>query len=349
MKNILIIEDNYELRESIAEILEISDYRVSTAENGVIGVKKAMQEPPDLILCDILMPELDGFGVLSILEKKPQTAAIPFIFLTAKTESLDFRKGMRLGADDYITKPFEALELLEAVEMRLRKHDRLKNSFWNASGSNPFFDELKGKRELKNLSTEDTIKKLKERETIYREMEYPHGLFLVLNGMVKVVKTNALGKEFVVDICKPGSFFGYNELIQETAYTASAIAMVDSEVSLIPKSEFLHLLFTNRHFSALFIRLMTSALLHKEDQILMLAYSSNRKRVAEALLYLFDIHCGKEEGKLCVLRNDLAQMIGSAKETISRTLAEFKEEGLIEIENSLILLKDPKKLHQIPD
>ena len=126
MKKILVIEDNTEVRENIEEILELSDYQVISAENGKIGVEKALKETPDLILCDVMMPELDGFGVLHILAKKPATADIPFIFLTAKAEKSDFRKGMNLGADDYITKPFTEDELISAIESRIAKASILK-------------------------------------------------------------------------------------------------------------------------------------------------------------------------------------------------------------------------------
>jgi DNA-binding response OmpR family regulator len=105
-KKILVIEDNSEVRENLEEILELSGYEVVVAEDGKVGVDKAISEKPDLILCDVMMPRLDGFGVLNILSKRSQTADIPFIFLTAKTEKSDFRRGMNLGADDYITKPF---------------------------------------------------------------------------------------------------------------------------------------------------------------------------------------------------------------------------------------------------
>jgi len=120
-KRIVVIEDNQDVRENIAEILELSGYAVDTAENGVEGVRKIKEVYPDLIICDIMMPELDGYGVLHIMQRNPETASIPFIFLTAKSEKTDFRKGMNLGADDYITKPFEEVELMEAIEIRLKK------------------------------------------------------------------------------------------------------------------------------------------------------------------------------------------------------------------------------------
>ena len=111
MKKILLIEDNPDVRENTSEILSLANYKVTVAENGKIGVELAQQDRPDLIICDIMMPELDGYGVLHILSKKPETANIPFIFLTAKTEKGDIRKGMNLGADDYLTKPFDDTEL----------------------------------------------------------------------------------------------------------------------------------------------------------------------------------------------------------------------------------------------
>src|SRR6185436_13315255 len=101
MKKILLIEDNQDVRENTSEILQLANYIVFTAENGKVGVELAHQEKPDLIICDIMMPELDGYGVLHILNKTPDTATIPFIFLSAKSEKSDFRKGMNLGADDY--------------------------------------------------------------------------------------------------------------------------------------------------------------------------------------------------------------------------------------------------------
>jgi len=117
MKKILVIEDNLEVRENLAEILELSNYIVDIAVNGKEGVQKALSNPPDLILCDVMMPNLDGYGVVKILDSKPITSDIPFVFLTAKAEKSDMRKGMNLGADDYITKPFDDVELLDAIEM----------------------------------------------------------------------------------------------------------------------------------------------------------------------------------------------------------------------------------------
>lgn len=121
MKKILLIEDNQDVRENTAEILELAGYKVFTAENGKVGVTAAQTNKPDLIICDIMMPVLDGYGVLHLLGKNQETASIPFIFLTAKAERSDLRKGMEMGADDYITKPFSMRELVARVQTVLRR------------------------------------------------------------------------------------------------------------------------------------------------------------------------------------------------------------------------------------
>jgi two-component system, sensor histidine kinase and response regulator len=119
MPTILLIEDEARLRTEVAEWLTFEGYAVSTAEDGVDGVEACMRHPPDLIVCDISMPRLDGYGVLLEVRSNPTTTNIPLIFLTARAAHDDIRAGMNLGADDYLTKPFTRLELLKAIQSRL--------------------------------------------------------------------------------------------------------------------------------------------------------------------------------------------------------------------------------------
>jgi two-component system sensor histidine kinase/response regulator len=121
MKTILIIEDEPQIRNNIREILHLSDFDTLVAENGLQGLELAKEKHPDLIICDLMMPELDGYGVLTQLRQDSDTATIPLIFLTAKSNWSDLRKGMELGADDYLTKPFQTEQLLQAVNTRLDK------------------------------------------------------------------------------------------------------------------------------------------------------------------------------------------------------------------------------------
>jgi len=126
MKKILVIEDEAQTREIFLECLEAEGFDAISAENGHIGVQRAKEQLPDLVICDILMPELDGYGVLSTLRQDPVTAIIPFIFLTAKATKAELRQGMDLGADDYLTKPSTAEELLGAIAARLEKQAALR-------------------------------------------------------------------------------------------------------------------------------------------------------------------------------------------------------------------------------
>jgi DNA-binding NarL/FixJ family response regulator len=124
MKRILIIEDEPEMRRNLLTILRLEKFTAMGAENGRIGIELARKELPDLILCDVMMPEIDGYGVLSTLRQDPATASIPFIYLTAKGEKIDQRNGMNLGADDYLTKPIPRAELLQAIAARLKRADQ---------------------------------------------------------------------------------------------------------------------------------------------------------------------------------------------------------------------------------
>ena len=152
MKTVLLIEDDSALRESTAELLELSNYNVISAPNGRIGIEQAKKVNPDVVVCDIMMPEIDGYGVLEALSQNPVTSNIPFIFLSAKTEHKEIRKGMNLGADDYLTKPFEEEELVSAIESRIAKAIIIsKNLEQKNTKEEPEEDFIRNLNELKNF------------------------------------------------------------------------------------------------------------------------------------------------------------------------------------------------------
>lgn len=346
-KKILLIEDNQDVRENTAEILVLAQYQVITAVNGKEGVEKAQKEKPDLIICDIMMPVLDGHGALHLLSKNEETASIPFIFLTAKAERGDFRKGMEMGADDYLTKPFDDVELLSAIESRLKKNDILKREFTkNIAGINNFINEAKGIDSLKKLSEERDIRNYKKKEDIYKEGSYPKGIYFINKGKVKIYQTNELGKELITELHKEGEFFGYLSLLQDEKYTSSATALEDAEVFMIPKDDFFALIYKNAEVSRRFIEMLSDNLREKEKQLVKLAYNSVRKRVAEALVSLSDKYKKEDEQKFSmnVSREDLANIVGTATETVIRTLSDFKEDKLIEIAGSTITILNYDKL-----
>lgn len=347
MKKILLIEDNADVRENTAEILTLSQYNVITAVNGKEGVELARKEKPDLIICDIMMPVLDGHGTLHLLSKSEETAGIPFIFLTAKAEKSDFRKGMEMGADDYLTKPFDDVELLNAIEVRLRKNALLKTEFAkNISGIHDFINEAKGIESLTKLSETRDVRMYKKKDDIYKEGSYPKGIYFVNKGKVKIYQTSESGKELITELHKEGDFFGYLSLLREEPYAGSATTLEDSEIYMIPKDDFFELIYKNAEVSRRFIELLSNNLHENEKQLVKLAYHSVRKRVAEALVKLSDTYKKEQDLKFSmhISREDLANMVGTATETVIRTLSDFKEEKLVEIAGGMITILNYEKL-----
>ncbi len=347
MKKILLIEDNEDVRENIAEILMLAQYDVFTAKNGKEGVEEAILKIPDLIICDIMMPVLDGHGVLHMLSKNEKTASIPFIFLTAKAERSDVRKGMELGADDYLIKPFDDLELLNAIETRFKKNEILKKDFTkNLSTVDEFLNEAKGDDSLKKLSEDREVRFFCKKDEIFREGGYAKGVYFVNKGKVKVFQKNNQGKELITALHKEGDFFGFLSLLSDEPYHHSAIALEDCEIYMIPKEDFFTLLYKNAEVARKFIELLSNNVKESEQHLLSLAYHSVRKRVAEALVSLSDKYKGNDikEFSMKVSREDLANIVGTAIETVIRTLSDFKEEKYIAISGSTITILDYHKL-----
>ena len=288
MKSILVIDDNRDIRENTTEILDLAGYKTFSAENGKKGVDIAIKEKPDVIVCDIMMPELDGYGVLHLLRKNAETQNIPFILLTAKTERSDFRKGMEMGADDYITKPFEDIELLNAIEIRLKKAEVLNNMYPSSlQGINQFIKDVKGAGFMQQLADRYDIESYNKKQTLYQEGKRPRFLFYIVKGKVKGIKTHEDGKEYITDLFSEGDFIGYPALIEDKNYDDSTIILDEAEIMQIPREDFLQMIFGDINIATKFIRIITQNVKEKEERLLSLAYSSLRKRVAKALV---DIH-----------------------------------------------------------
>ncbi len=344
MKKILVIEDNEDIRENLAEILELAGYKTSTAENGKKGIEMAEQFQPHLILCDVMMPVLDGYGTLSIMRKKIQTADIPFIFLTAKSEKTDFRYGMNLGADDYITKPFESNELLRVIELRLAKAEKIRHAAEKGNDIHHFINIAKGIEALKTLAEQRENRFFSKKNAIYTDGAVPRFLFYIQRGKVKIFKINSDGKELIIAILGKNDLFGQLALLSETNYTDSATALEDCELTLIPKEDFFNLLNLNRDVSAQFIKILAGNVADQEERLLNLAYNSVRKRVADALIVLHERYGTMP---ISMLREDIAALAGTAKETLIRTLTDFRAEKLIEVEDGRIIIIKPDKLRNL--
>lgn len=347
MKKILVIEDDRIMRENIAELLELVGYQVYVAANGKEGLEKAQALLPHLIVCDVKMPLLDGFGVLHILQKNTNTASIPFIFLTAKTEKQDLRKGMEMGADDYLAKPFEDTELLNAVEVRLKKSELLHQP---KEAQNDLQDESlsisQALEELKNANQDSQTYTYESKEIIYKEGAYPHYLFFIEEGQVKTYRLNSDGKEFITNICHSQEFFGHQAIIEERSYQETAICLEPSKILKIPKESFHALFLKNKHITSELLKRISKNLTEKEEELIQMAYDSVRKRVALKLLEL--IPENKESGNtISISRTDLASLLGTTNETIVRTISELKDLQLIEADHHQIKLIDREKLMQL--
>ena len=206
MKTILLIEDNPEILANTGELLEMAGYTVLLAENGQVGVKTALATKPDLVVCDIMMPVLDGYGVLQIFNLHPQLASVPFIFLTAKTERTDLRRGMELGADDYLTKPFDKAELLSAINSRLARFQHLKPDYdLQAEGVLcAFLDDARAVGQLESLAVDRKSQPVRKKQVIYLEGDETSRVYFVQTGRVKTSKATDGGKELITGLYGPG-------------------------------------------------------------------------------------------------------------------------------------------------
>jgi len=350
IKKVLLIEDDTPLRESTAELLELANYNVLTAADGEKGVLVAKTSHPDVVICDIMMPKLDGYGVLTALSEDNRTKSIPFIFLSAKTERKDVRQGMEMGADDYLTKPFEESELIGAIESRIAKSSILK--------------EAQEEKLLNDLASEARVKSIHQLknfiddngeeysfhlgDSIYREGDNSNLVYLVIKGNAKTHKLDEQGKELITGIYKEDDFFGFTSFTKNIPYQEYATAMEDSVLIGLHKDQLKVILEQNGELVMELLQLLSENLVQIKEQLLEMAYGSVRKKTASTLLKFAEKLQEDEAGNIHVLRSDLASVAGMATETLIRTLSAFKKEGIIEIKDRDIKILDMDRLRKIP-
>lgn len=323
MTSILLIEDDMVLRENTAELLELSGYKVFTAANGKIGVTMAKKHIPDIIVCDIMMPELNGYDTLKTLSQSKTTKYIPFIFLSAKTEHHDIRKGMNLGADDYITKPFSEDELINAIESRLAKAAILRDAKYTSKTS--VTENIRTLNDLKNFFDDNgTYFELEKDKIIYREGEHSNHVFLISKGSVKCFQIDKQGKELVTGLYKEDDLFGYTSFTNNMPHKETATAIDATILKGISTIQFNEILDHNPKIALELIQLLSNDLLAVKDQLLEMAYGSVTKKTAATILKFAEKINRKPEDPINISRSDLASVAGIATETLIRTLANFK-------------------------
>ena len=344
MKTVLLIEDNSDIRENMGEIMELAGYNVLLAPDGMQGVKQAAEHLPDIIICDIMMPELDGYGVIHMLQKNDKTKHIPFIFLTAKAERSEMRRGMEMGADDYITKPFSGTELLAAIESRLKKAADAKRE---AATDAPAGGSVEAVVDIEALFEEESlVETYRKKQVVYTVGNHPTRLYRVKAGKVKAYKTHDDGKDLITSLYGPGDFLGYVALLEGKPQRETAEALEDSELESLPREAFERLMRANPGAVRDFIKLLAGNVAAREEQLLGLAYNSLRKKVAEALMALCRKYKGEGENQFAVRisRENLASIAATAKESLIRTLGDFRSEGLIDVQGSDIVILDERRL-----
>ncbi|HEX6915691.1 MAG TPA: response regulator [Chitinophagaceae bacterium] len=349
MKKILLIEHDKEVMRNTADILGLAEYEVVTAENGKKGIEIAFRENPDVIISDIDMPLLDGFGVLKLLQKHPSLNQKPVILLGAADAREEMRRAMQSGADDYIRKPFAGTELLEAIESRLKRTEHLVHPS-DASGVREQREELPEAEIINRFLEGRNTDHYNRKQRIYEEGQRPHKLYYVKQGKVKLCKCSDEGKELVVDLLGPGDFLGHTALLEGSAYRESAETMEFTELLVIPRQDFEELINEYPVISRRFIKLLAKNIFDHEKKLVGLAYNSLRKKVADALL-LLQRKYQPAPGSLFqvnIHRDDLAHIAGTATESLIRTLSDFRFERLIEIgDDGTITIINEKRLRNL--
>jgi CRP-like cAMP-binding protein len=346
MLKIVVIEDQADVRENICEILELANYKILSAPDGKAGVDLVRKELPDLVLCDIMMPELDGYGVLYFLSKHPETASIPFIFLSAKSEKEDFRRGMLMGADDYLTKPFKEIELLDAIDARIKRSAAIRSMSLETSNLQNFIKSHAALEGISQLALTARIKDLGRKEQLYYSGDKPNYIYCVVSGKIRTYLVNKDDKELVTALYGPGDYFGYIELLQDTTHKEYAAAMEETQLALISKEDFFNTILSNREVAASFMSLLAKNVSDKKNDLVQMAYDTVRKRVATALVRLYDTYNTEKKPHftMTISRDELAAIVGTATESVIRILSEFKADGWIYVRGSLVEIIDIQPL-----
>jgi len=282
---------------------------------------------------------------LEELSKNPVTANIPFIFLSAKTEQKDIRKGMNLGADDYLTKPFEEEDLLSAIESRLAKVAILSSQ--NVVEDFKSNSSLSNLDDLRALISNHELLNFKAGDLIYEAGRQSNSFFLIKRGVVKSHRVDSQGKELITELYREDDFFGNTSFKAVSAHQEFATAIEDTQLYVVSKEQLHKILANNGRVTLELVEILSHSLSGIKEQLMDMAYGSVRKKTANTIL-LFAEKIRKFPLKsIRISRADLAGVAGMAPESLIRTLSDFKKEGLIEIEGRNIKLLNAEALKNI--
>ncbi|WP_316753021.1 response regulator [Pedobacter gandavensis] len=338
---ILIIADESDSRTSTILLLKMANYDVIEAYNGKQGVNQALTIQPDLILCNTMLPDIDGYMILSLIKKLPQAQNIPFIILASKNDQNEVRKSMIMGADDYLIKPFRNIEILETIEMRLKKRaEQKKRPDSVVNGGNI----KNGIESFEKIITESRLRHFKRKQVIYYQEDSADAIHLIASGSVKTLKTTPDGRDLVTGIYKENEYFGINAYFSAEVHHETAETIEETLLYTFPRAVLDPLIDKFSDLSKKFIGIIAANNLKKEHQLLEFAYFSVRKRMSQLLLRLYPKNNAGVVQWIDISRENLAAMSGMASETVSRVLSDFKKDGLIMRDSNKIMIIDPLRL-----
>ncbi len=348
-KKILIIEDDDVLRSNTKELLELSDYKVITSSNGYRGIEAAKLFIPDLILCDILMPGLNGYQVFDVLKKDSTTRFIPIIFISSKSEIKDIRKGMNIGADDYITKPFTEEDLLDAIKSRLSKYESFKIDLPTPNNLN-----LDSQLRITTLNSllmyfkeNGEILKLEKHKVVYKEQKHANYVYLVEKGLIKIHRMDEFGKELITGLYKVGEFFGFYSFKEISTYPETATCLNSTILLRISNLRFYEILSRNSNLTLELAQLLSDNLSVLKNHLLEMAYGSVLKKTSNTILQFAEKTQDDKKQFINICRNDLANVAGISTESLIRSLSLLKKERLIDIDGRNIKILNYDKLQSI--
>jgi CheY-like chemotaxis protein len=329
MKKILLIEDDEDFRASTVDILSLSNYEVQSCKNGKEGVQKSLSWKPDLIICDIILPHLDGYGVLRALRNSDYLKDVLIICISGHQEIEHYRKCMEFGADDFLLKPFSPTELLKAIETRFDRHaihsEHLTTQ--SSTGREKYDDIL-----VKVLEGRPVVPGRKG-SPMFEAGQTPRFVCYVISGMIRTIRFDYSGKELTTGIYTKGQFVGLSEALTGAPFMDSAIVLLNAELVLLPIVDFLQFASREPVFLSALVNQLASDLLSGNRLLLNLAYQDMRGKVALALIRLHQAYKLEDPQSTFVKqpRTIIASIAGVAKESATRTMIDFVDEGLVEV------------------
>jgi len=339
--SIFLIQQPAGPQENLRALLTRAGYQITVYYSGTTAVHAALNAPPDLILCDANLPGTDGFAVLKMLANKPSVAIVPCIMLNGADKKADLRRAMNLGADDYLALPYSDEELLSVVALRLRK------AAGRAAALSLSYPARTNDRLQDVFDREGKIQIFKHDHLVVRENELPHFVYLIETGRVHLTRSHPYGRDYIIAELGAGDVFGLSTVMEEDTFHYTArVASTRAECRLLPAERLTELVKSDQEITSNLVHMLANRMVVYGDRLVLQAYDSVRRRTA---LIICQLQEKTPDDHIRLKRKELAAMVGSTKESVSRALSDFRREGLISVEGRKIMVLDTAGLRVLLD